>query len=175
MGAYSRWALIRGWALIQINTVIINDKNCRPVCYWVSKMSLTSRHKQYVFWTILYNWVNNVLDKTAGKMKIWLNKNALTAAASLLAWRRLDREMRRRLVLHETGFTRWRFFTSYFIEVEYSSGYLLFICVWIDLVPVLATTAVHVYKYMKIHGPRSSSQGHLHTMKVYNTRPSQFC
>ena len=25
MGAYSRWALIRGWALIRINTV--NDKN----------------------------------------------------------------------------------------------------------------------------------------------------
>ena len=24
MGAYSRWALIRGWALIRINTVIIN-------------------------------------------------------------------------------------------------------------------------------------------------------
>ena len=23
MGAYSRWALIRGWALIRINTVII--------------------------------------------------------------------------------------------------------------------------------------------------------
>ena len=23
MGAYSRWALIRGWALIQINTVIL--------------------------------------------------------------------------------------------------------------------------------------------------------
>ena len=25
----------------------------------------------------------NVLDKTAGKMKIWLNKNALTAACLL--------------------------------------------------------------------------------------------
>ena len=47
-------------------------------------MSLTSRHKQYVFWTIHYNWVNNVLDKTAGKMKIGLNKNALTAVVSLI-------------------------------------------------------------------------------------------
>ena len=24
MGAYSRWALIRGWALIRINTVVMN-------------------------------------------------------------------------------------------------------------------------------------------------------
>ena len=40
------------------------------------------------------------------------NKNALTA----LAWR-LDREMRRRLILHETGFSRKKFFTSYFIDV----------------------------------------------------------
>ena len=24
MGAYSRWALIRGWALIRINTVFVN-------------------------------------------------------------------------------------------------------------------------------------------------------
>ena len=30
-----------------------------------------------------------------------------------LAWR-LDREMRRRLILHETGFIRWRVFTSFF-------------------------------------------------------------
>ena len=29
------------------------------------------------------------------------------------AWR-LDREMRRRLIPHQTGFTRKRFFTSYF-------------------------------------------------------------
>ena len=26
MGAYSRWALIRGWALSRINTVYINPK-----------------------------------------------------------------------------------------------------------------------------------------------------
>ena len=43
-----------------------------------------------------------------------INKNTLTAVFSLLA-RRLDREMRR-LILHETGFTGQRFFTSYFIE-----------------------------------------------------------
>ena len=33
------------------------------------------------------------------------NKNALTAGSVSLAWR-LEREMRRRLSLHETGFTR---------------------------------------------------------------------
>ena len=27
MGAYSRWALIRGWALIRINTVIYNSQD----------------------------------------------------------------------------------------------------------------------------------------------------
>ena len=26
MGAYSRWALIRGWVLIRINTVLYSDK-----------------------------------------------------------------------------------------------------------------------------------------------------
>ena len=30
MGAYSRWALIRGWALIRINTVI--EKSFPPGC-----------------------------------------------------------------------------------------------------------------------------------------------
>ena len=29
--------------------------------------------------------------------------------------------------LHETGFTRYRFFTSYLIDVEFSLGYLLFL------------------------------------------------
>ena len=28
MGAYSRWALIRGWALIRINTVFIKNEFC---------------------------------------------------------------------------------------------------------------------------------------------------
>ena len=35
----------------------------------------------------------------------------------LLPWI-LDREMGRRLILHKTGFTPWRFFTSYFIDVD---------------------------------------------------------
>ena len=34
MGTYSRWALIRGWALIRINTV--NDKRVHG---WVQKVS----------------------------------------------------------------------------------------------------------------------------------------
>ena len=37
--------------------------------------------------------------------EIIYNKNALTAVSGLLAWR-LHREMRRRLILHETGLTR---------------------------------------------------------------------
>ena len=50
------------------------------------------------------------------------NKNALTAVFSL-AWR-LDREMRRRLILHEKGFTNYKFFTSSFIDVDTISLFL---------------------------------------------------
>ena len=39
MGAYSRWALIRGWALIRINTVIANNTEYwslwRHTTFWV--------------------------------------------------------------------------------------------------------------------------------------------
>ena len=50
-------------------------------------------------------------------LSFFKNKNVLIAASVSLAWR-LGREMRRRLILHETAFTRWRFFTSYFIYVD---------------------------------------------------------
>ena len=87
-----------------------------------------------------------VSEKLHGNMKARIHLNFRLKTRTLLqrpsvwlAWR-LDREMRRRLILHETGFPRLRFFTSYFIDVEYSSGYLLFICFWIDLVQALATT-----------------------------------
>ena len=33
MGAYSRWALIRGWALIRINTVIYFDSQCQRLFF----------------------------------------------------------------------------------------------------------------------------------------------
>ena len=39
-----------------------------------------------------------------GSRSSFNNKNALTAASVSLAWR-LDREMKRRLILHETGFS----------------------------------------------------------------------
>ena len=78
--------------------------------------------------------------------------------------------MRRWLILHETGFTRWRFFTSYFnlSTFECSSGYIVFIsystiCFWIDLVRVFSDDRKYVcdrrlyarvYNYKKIQGPR---------------------
>ena len=69
---------------------------------------------------------------------------------------------------------------------------ILFIWFWIDLVRVLATTGntsavagYAVYKYTKIpwhvisiiaeNKPHAHHKSNLHTMKVYNTRPSQFC
>ena len=40
MGAYSRWALIRGWALIRINTVIdVKSKYCTLLIKWFSGFS----------------------------------------------------------------------------------------------------------------------------------------
>ena len=60
-----------------------------------------------------------------------------------LAWR-LDPEMRRRLILHVTGFTRQRSFTSYFIDVEYSLGCLLFICFWTDSVRAVSDDGKYV-------------------------------
>ena len=66
-----------------------------------------------------------------GVGKFISNKSALTAAYHVAGFR-LDREMRR-LILEETLFTRWRFFTFYLIEVHT-------FCFWIDLVRVLATT-----------------------------------
>ena len=47
----------------------------------------------------------------------WLTGTLLQWHSVLLAWR-LDQEMRRQLILHETAFTRWRFFTSYYIDVD---------------------------------------------------------
>ena len=41
MGAYSRWALIRGWALIRINTVIFGDT--RSSCSGFQKYNFTLR------------------------------------------------------------------------------------------------------------------------------------
>ena len=46
-----------------------------------------------------------------------LTRTLLQRRSVSLAWR-LDQEMRRRLILHETGFPRYRFFSSYFIVVD---------------------------------------------------------
>jgi len=42
MGAYSRWALIRGWALIRINTVI------NVICLFLHSFHLSARKKTSV-------------------------------------------------------------------------------------------------------------------------------
>ena len=88
-----------------------------------------------------------------------INRNAITAAFTLAC---LGIRSRNEEAINSTRnriYTCERVFTSYFIDVEYSSGYLLFICFWTDLVCVLATTgntsafaSFHLYKYMKIQG-----------------------
>ena len=73
-----------------------------------------------------------------------------------LAWR-LDREMRRQLILHET---KRKLLAKCFLLPTLSTS-MLFTCLWIDLVRMLATPeislrsqAIREYKYTKIQGPR---------------------
>ena len=61
------------------------------------------------------------------------NKSALTVGFSLACFEVRSRK-RRRLILHETAFTRWRFL------LPTLSTLILFICFWTDLVRALATT-----------------------------------
>ena len=113
--------------------------------------------------------------------------------------------MRRRLILHETGFTRWRFLTSYFIDVDsfylflnwfstlvsddrkYVCGRRLYACIntrkfkGLDSREITSLPEIKKVIYMARHfnhrrkQTACSSQDHLHSMKVYNTRLSQFC
>ena len=50
-------------------------------------------------------------------LTIYITKTLLQLHSVSLVWR-LDREMGRRLILHKTGFNRYMFFTSYFIDVD---------------------------------------------------------
>ena len=76
--------------------------------------------------TFLSSWAV-LLPKCLGKSslleKIHSTRTLLQRQSVSLAWR-LDRERRRRLILHETVFTRWRFITSYFVDVDTFSLYL---------------------------------------------------
>ena len=124
---------------------------------------------------------------------VW-TRTLLQRHSLALAWR-LDREMRRPLILHETGFTPWR------ILLPTLSTSILLICFWFDLVRVLAKTGNtsgsqamprfqrnyiiardkkkwftwRVISIIAENKPHAHHKSHLHTMKVYNTRPSQFC
>ena len=50
--------------------------------------------------------------------------NSLRGGGKDIFW---SHTMRRPLILHETGLTRNRFFTSYLFDIEFSLGYLLFL------------------------------------------------
>ena len=119
----------------------------------------------------------------------------------LLAWR-LDREMRRRLILHETGFTRSRLFTSYFIVLlptllflnwfssrvgddrKYVCGRRIYTCIntrkfkGLDSREIASLSWInkwftwHVILNIAENKPHAHHKTHLRTMKVYNTRPS---
>ena len=62
--------------------------------------------------SILSNITCTFIPLTPSRTRTCLQRHSLS-----LAWR-LDREIRSRLILHETAFTRWRFFTSYFISLD---------------------------------------------------------
>ena len=141
--------------------------------------------------------------------KITLQPRARLQRHLLWPASRLDREMRRRLILQE----KYDLLAKGFLLPTLSTS-ILFICFWIDLVRLLVTTGntsavaryTRVLKYRKIQGPRfhrncmmkksdkcikwltwhitsiiaenkshAHHDAHLHTVKVYNTWPSQFC
>ena len=54
MGAYSRWALIRGWALIRINTVVVQKENC--VVEEIKEVELRSRRGKFIY-NRTYNFI----------------------------------------------------------------------------------------------------------------------
>ena len=70
MGAYSRWALIRGWALIRINTVR-HFFNLHDSCLGRSRKSLEIQAfcirkprtflKQKFVWKVVFSYSNNVM------------------------------------------------------------------------------------------------------------------
>ena len=53
----------------------------------------------------------------SGMQKIFKQERSYNSIHSRLLWDLIEK-MRRRSTLHETAFTRWRFFTSYFIDVD---------------------------------------------------------
>ena len=122
----------------------------------------------------------------------------------LLAWR-LDREMSRRLILHETGFTHLIFFTSYFIDIntfylflnwfstrvsdnqKYIYRWRLYACIntrkfkGLDSRKITSLPEIkkwftwHIISIIAENKSHAHHKTHLHTMTVYNTRPWQFC
>ena len=71
---------------------------------------------------------------------------------------RLDQEMRRRLILHETRFTRLRFFTFHFIDVDTLYLFLNWFSMRVSddqkYVCGHRLQCIHLYKYKKIQGSR---------------------
>ena len=59
MGAYSRWALIRGWALIRINTVISLNKNNRSNYSGEKKKQWT--FPEFIFEDLTKNFKSNLV------------------------------------------------------------------------------------------------------------------
>ena len=62
VGAYSRWALIRGWALIRINTVIIYK--CKSIHAWKKSTSLISLILCLNLWYIILFKPTVIMDRT---------------------------------------------------------------------------------------------------------------
>ena len=71
---------------------------------------------------------------------------------------RLDQEMRRWLILHETRFTRLRFFTFHFIDVDTLYLFLNWFSMRVSddqkYVCGHRLQCIHLYKYKKIQGSR---------------------
>ena len=115
------------------HTGIINLRAIQPLTAIFTRIQLS------ILWAIYFRIIYvveiffffSVWDRRR-RVYFYKARTLLQRPSVLLPWI-LDREMGRRLILHKIEFTRWRFFTSYFIVVET-------FCFWIDLVRVLPTT-----------------------------------
>ena len=96
----------RLWSQANISLGLLLSKS-RKVTWiiWCPKVSVYEKFCSFLNIFLLFM---TRVDELAHHLLFMINKNAPTGAPVSLAWR-LDGQMRRRLIVHETGFTRWRF------------------------------------------------------------------
>ena len=114
MGAYSRWALIRGWALIRINTVVVPFSD---LIWNVNLKKIKIRHREPV-------WRHFVYCEICGKKFFWLHLFVNFITKRKIRWFkcptfRPSRSVWKRCVtLHSEGMTKVADYGAVFLRGE---------------------------------------------------------